>query len=681
MIRFSCPQCKLVLQATEQKVGTVIACPKCSKRMKVPDGPTKAKVEEARSTQHSFSIDQAVAGGDWFYVKDKKKVGPVTLDDLKRLLTANQLQPTDLIIKTGMQKWLPIHGVLDLIPQKPPAAATPAPASTPAAGPKEWFYVRNKVRSGPVSMQELKQLAGSGQLAPTDMVLKEGTQRWLAAKSLGELFPGGAPAPAAPSPVAAPPPAASAPEKKAPAPAEPSKEWFYVRNKQKSGPLPLAELRAMVSDGRLAPSDMVLRPGSQKYSAAEDVEELFGPAPVPPEVAKEATDRGPAVPERPKPAPLPATTPPSAPAAPTGSPAPARPVSAPPAPTPAPTPAPARAPAPTMSAGPAPSPPPVRPVPPSSPAVSRPAPSPPAAPLAPVAPRATPPSSPAVPRPMPASSPAVPRPAPAKSPAAPPPAPVSSPAGRPLPPPIPPAPLKGKSPLAPPPYPGQPLPESEEELEETPNPADAAALTPQDDSEIDVEPVGKGKPQAAKKRRPRRAKRSNRVLRTAIAAWLGIVVFRTVADAVRASGFVQFDPQLSLWLWPIEWTAGLAIAWMSFRRRIRLGVVVGLLGPLVVMASMVAFSSMGMSKAEGLEYLSWVMAPYGLIALVLGFLVMQASRRGRKTKAGKPARKTKKRRRGSSMRVQVGKKARRPSDEESDSSIWQSPVSQPSESE
>ncbi|MGH9556867.1 MAG: GYF domain-containing protein [Terriglobales bacterium] len=41
---------------------------------------------------------------------------------------------------------------------------------------QEWFYTKDgKTKVGPVSSAELQGLAKSGQLLPTDMILKQGT--------------------------------------------------------------------------------------------------------------------------------------------------------------------------------------------------------------------------------------------------------------------------------------------------------------------------------------------------------------------------------------------------------------------------------------------------------------------------------------------------------------------------
>ena len=52
-----------------------------------------------------------------------------------------------------------------------------------------WYYARGKQRVGPAPFTQLQQLAGSGQLHPGDMIFAEGTQKWVPAESVEELFP------------------------------------------------------------------------------------------------------------------------------------------------------------------------------------------------------------------------------------------------------------------------------------------------------------------------------------------------------------------------------------------------------------------------------------------------------------------------------------------------------------
>lgn len=54
----------------------------------------------------------------------------------------------------------------------------------------QWHYAHNGQKFGPVSDQQLKQLADSGQLLPTDLVWKKGMAEWVKAGQIKELFSG-----------------------------------------------------------------------------------------------------------------------------------------------------------------------------------------------------------------------------------------------------------------------------------------------------------------------------------------------------------------------------------------------------------------------------------------------------------------------------------------------------------
>ena len=55
----------------------------------------------------------------------------------------------------------------------------------------EWYYAKGDKQIGPVSASDLKALAHSGGLAPTDVVWKEGMDGWVPARQIKGLFPGG----------------------------------------------------------------------------------------------------------------------------------------------------------------------------------------------------------------------------------------------------------------------------------------------------------------------------------------------------------------------------------------------------------------------------------------------------------------------------------------------------------
>jgi len=52
----------------------------------------------------------------------------------------------------------------------------------------QWYYARNDEPFGPVSATELKQLADSGQIAPDDLLWREGMEAWTTAVNLRGLF-------------------------------------------------------------------------------------------------------------------------------------------------------------------------------------------------------------------------------------------------------------------------------------------------------------------------------------------------------------------------------------------------------------------------------------------------------------------------------------------------------------
>ncbi len=64
----------------------------------------------------------------------------------------------------------------------------------------EWYYTRNGQRHGPVSGHELKRLAATGGLLPTDLIWKDGLPKWRPASATKGLFP------ARPQTVVVPPP-------------------------------------------------------------------------------------------------------------------------------------------------------------------------------------------------------------------------------------------------------------------------------------------------------------------------------------------------------------------------------------------------------------------------------------------------------------------------------------------
>ncbi|MCI0700449.1 MAG: DUF4339 domain-containing protein [Planctomycetia bacterium] len=103
--------------------------------------------------------------------------------------------------KADVDRWpAPVSG------SRPPVQQLPAPpAPTQAA---VWYYMVGDKRRGPITEAQLKALAESGSLRPTDMVWRDGMPGWVAASWLPGLFP---PLPASQPPAVIQPPQPPAP--------------------------------------------------------------------------------------------------------------------------------------------------------------------------------------------------------------------------------------------------------------------------------------------------------------------------------------------------------------------------------------------------------------------------------------------------------------------------------------
>ncbi len=67
-----------------------------------------------------------------------------------------------------------------------------------------WYYTEQGQRLGPVSSTQLKQLAASGRLQPSDMLWKEGMAQWAAASQVNGLFSAATKAATVPPPIPVP---------------------------------------------------------------------------------------------------------------------------------------------------------------------------------------------------------------------------------------------------------------------------------------------------------------------------------------------------------------------------------------------------------------------------------------------------------------------------------------------
>ena len=114
----------------------------------------------------------------WHYEDQGERRGPVSIGELKQLATSGQIHPESLVWKRGMADWSPASEVDGLFPVQ----AEPANDSTDL-----WYYGDGEQRHGPVSMDELKAIASSGQLQQNHLVWKRGMAEWTVAAEVKEL--------------------------------------------------------------------------------------------------------------------------------------------------------------------------------------------------------------------------------------------------------------------------------------------------------------------------------------------------------------------------------------------------------------------------------------------------------------------------------------------------------------
>lgn len=98
---------------------------------------------------------------EWFYAKNKQKVGPVTEEQVKELLRTGELSPGDMVWKQGMAKWQPAGGVDGLLPTSPPSqpGPPPLPDATAPVGNGSWEKLK---RNRPVFLTALLAVAMFG---------------------------------------------------------------------------------------------------------------------------------------------------------------------------------------------------------------------------------------------------------------------------------------------------------------------------------------------------------------------------------------------------------------------------------------------------------------------------------------------------------------------------------------
>lgn len=127
------------------------------------------------------------------------------LHETSSITVSGQRIPTDILPRTptifrpaypgvrakdgdGARIFLELRGPGRRSLSHPPAKARIGLLREVSVMANEWFYSKSGKRFGPVSGQQLKELAAKGGIGPDDLVWKEGMAQWLPAKSITGLF-------------------------------------------------------------------------------------------------------------------------------------------------------------------------------------------------------------------------------------------------------------------------------------------------------------------------------------------------------------------------------------------------------------------------------------------------------------------------------------------------------------
>jgi predicted Zn finger-like uncharacterized protein len=93
MTAMKCPNCGAVFPLPDHQLGKRLKCKICNKAF------------DAQPVQKNTSL-MPIDG--WYYVQDKKKIGPVPLSQLLQLQSEGVLKPEDMVLQEGTRQWRPL---------------------------------------------------------------------------------------------------------------------------------------------------------------------------------------------------------------------------------------------------------------------------------------------------------------------------------------------------------------------------------------------------------------------------------------------------------------------------------------------------------------------------------------------------------------------------------------------
>ena len=202
-LRFLCPTCQAVMEAPIERAGKKIHCLKCGQRIQIPP-PEHAKtilatplgvqedppIDLVSAPEPTFDpvsapepIPTAIPSPRFFYLSDGQSLGPLFLEQMQDRIAARQLFAEDLVWQEGTPQWVAAREIPELFANNPEAINLPTAIPAP-----RFYYLQDGQSVGPLSLLQMQDRIASGQLLAEDLVWKEGTPQWVAAREIPELF-------------------------------------------------------------------------------------------------------------------------------------------------------------------------------------------------------------------------------------------------------------------------------------------------------------------------------------------------------------------------------------------------------------------------------------------------------------------------------------------------------------
>jgi DNA-directed RNA polymerase subunit RPC12/RpoP len=262
-ITVRCPTCGERVQAEKEQVGKLVTCDNCGGPVRIQAQPRASSPEPPQSRPVSLDLPPTpllAPGGQWYYRVLGQEFGPFSFADLQ----AHGLSPDNEVRLGPSGRWILAERIPHLF-------------DGPGQESSQWFYTQGGRQFGPVDLDAVKRLVGSGVL-PLDERVRErrwsaavSVKRWVASgfsvqRPLTRRKTGAGPAPNVP-PIPVPRADALATQTASTPPPAPKAEWFYLDNGQRIGPLPLQSLQGLVQTGRLLPHDLVWKEGMDDWQA------------------------------------------------------------------------------------------------------------------------------------------------------------------------------------------------------------------------------------------------------------------------------------------------------------------------------------------------------------------------------------------------------------------------------